>query len=233
MGDEFSNHITVGAVSIPMPQALEWVRTYTAGNVRAANPFAYPAYDRFDAEGNDPTRLTDGDLLAPGMLNVPVKIDSFYDLTAVRGALEAALANDDLALPLAEVDDPVRVAQMIKPLYAVLDDPHTRPRGVQATTLSKVLHRKRPQSVVLHDRWVQACYAGPDRQVAYDKKRSWSDYMVAITLAIQHDVKTQREAFALLDAATPRPGELSHIRLLDILAWTSKGSLPSEASDET
>lgn len=233
MGGESEKFIRVGVVSIPLARAQGWVRQYTAEDVKAAKPYAYPAYDRFDAEGNDPTRLTDGDLLAPGMLNVPVKIDTFYDLAAVRGQLEAALANDDLALPLADVDDTVRVEHMVKPLYAVLDDPSRRPRGAKATTLSKVLHRKRPQSVVLHDRWVQECYAGPGRTVPYDKSRSWSDYMVAITLAIQHDVKTQRDAWAALDAVTPRPGELSYIRLLDIVAWTSKGEPMSEAADDT
>jgi hypothetical protein len=105
--------------------------------------------------------------------------------------LEAGLANDDLGVPLAEIDDPARVAAMVKPLYAVLDDPQGRPWNVHATTLSKVLHRKRPKSIVLHDKWVNTCYVGGNGPVKRVRDRSWADYMVAITLAIGQDIRTQ------------------------------------------
>src|ERR1700745_2443503 len=68
---------------------------------------------------------------------------------------------------------------------------------------------------------------GPVERV---KGRSWSDYMVAITLAIGHDIRTQLDAFKLREEATSSPGELTHVRLLDILAWKSKGATPSEAA---
>ena len=54
-------------------------------------PYAFPAYDCYDGGTAEPDRLTDGDLLAPGLLNVPVKIRSFYGLQRVRGRLEEAL----------------------------------------------------------------------------------------------------------------------------------------------
>jgi hypothetical protein len=63
--------------------------------------------------------------------------------------------------------------------------------------------------------------------------RSWADDMVAITTAIGSDIRTQPEAFRLLDAATSSPGQLSPVRLLDILAWTSRGSTLSEPTDHT
>lgn len=161
VGGPFADGIRVGAVSVPLATAERWVSEYTSlNNASVANPYAYPAYDRYEGERNDPRVLTDADLLAPGLLNVPVKIRSYYDLQRVRSALEDGLANDDLCVPLAEVDDPTRVAAMVKPLYAILDDPQTRPWNVSATTLSKVLQRKRPESLVLHDKWVNACYVG-------------------------------------------------------------------------
>ncbi len=224
--------IRVGRVSIPLATAQKWIIDYTSpDNVTAAKPYAYPAYDRYERERNDPRQLTDADLLVPALLNVPVKIRSFYGLQRIRPQLEAGLANDDLARPLATIDDLDRVADMVAPLYAVLDDPQTRPWNVQGTTLSKVLHRKRPESLVLHDIWVRACYVGHDAPVGYKKSRSWADYMVAITQAIGNDIRTQQSAFELLDKAASRPGELTHVRLLDMLAWRSQGSSPGEAAD--
>lgn len=159
-----------------------------------------------------------------------MKIRSYYDLQRIRPVLEAGLANDDLDLPLAEIEDADRVAAMVKPLYAVLDDPKRKPWNVNATTLSKVLHRKRPQCLVLHDKWVHACYVGTNGPVPRVNDRTWADYMTAVTLAIGEDIRTQPEAFKLLDAATSSPGQLTHVRLLDILAWKSKGATPSESA---
>ena len=102
---------------------------------------------------------------------------------------------------------------------------------MKATTLSKVLHRKRPNSIVLHDKWVNACYVGTDGPVARTKNRSWAEYMVAITLAIGHDIRTQQDKFKMLDQAASSPGELTQVRLLDIVAWRSKGANASQATD--
>jgi hypothetical protein len=220
-----ANDIRIGGVSVPFATAQRWVGEYTSvENSWSTNPYAYPAYDRYEGERNDPRRLTDADLLAPGLLNVPVKIRSYYGLQRVRHDLEAGLANDDLGLALAEIDDPTRVAAMVRPLYGVLDDPRRRPWNVNATTLSKVLHRKRPQSLVLHDKWVNACYVGDHGPVGRAKDRTWADYMVEITVAIGNDIRNQLQVFQLLDESTSVPGELTHVRLLDILAWKSRGA---------
>ncbi len=219
--------IRVGRITIPMTTAKRWVSEYTdPANTSATHPYAYPAYDKYERERNNPTRLSDADLLAPGLLNVPVKIRSYYDLQRIRTDLEAGLANPDLEAALSEIEDPARVSAMIIPLYAVLDDPKRTPWKVNATTLSKVLHRKRPKSLVLHDKWVRACYVGHEGPVPAMKKRSWADYMAAISVAIGNDIRTQHNAFQKLDEATSSPGELTHVRILDILAWKSKGSTP-------
>jgi hypothetical protein len=68
--------------------------------------------------------------------------------------------------------------------------------------------------------------------VATDESRSWADYMVAITLAIQYNVKAQREVFTRLDSETGSIG-LTHVRLLDIVAWTSRGKPRRETTDGT
>lgn len=228
------DHVRIGRVEIPLEVASAWVHDYTdaAHNVVSQRPYAFPAYDRYDGGTTEPDRLTDGDLLAPGLLNVPVKIRSFYGLQRVRGRLEDALRHPALERPLADMADPEELAWAVRALYEVLDDPATRPWGVGATTLSKVLHRKRPHSVVLHDRWVRACYVGDDAPVPSAKDRSWADYMGLITDAVRNDIASQREAFRVLEAAAGEQGELSHVRLLDILAWNSKGDAPAHGPDE-
>jgi hypothetical protein len=39
-------------------------------NRASAEPYAFPAYDRYNAPQNDPARVSDADLLAPALLNV-------------------------------------------------------------------------------------------------------------------------------------------------------------------
>jgi hypothetical protein len=220
--------VRVGAVTIPFETAQEWVGTYTTRDTTGPQPYAYPAYDRYQRDDNQPHQLTDADLLAPGLLNVPVKIRSFYGLQRIRRELEKALAHPGLDAHLTDTDPTT-----IGPLYEVLDDPDTKPWGVEGTTLSKILHRKRPHTLVLHDKWVRACYVGTtdEHPVPRVQQRSWADYMTLITSAIAEDLRTQTATFAALDALTPAPGELSHVRLLDILAWTSQGHATSEAAD--
>lgn len=221
--------VRIGQVVVPLATASAWVREYTnaSQNVVSERPFAFPAYD-YNGGTTERDHLTDGDLLAPGLLNVPVKIRSFYGLQRVRTRLEAALRHRALESPLAEMD-PGGLRLAVRALYEVLDDPTTRPWGVGGTTLSKIFHRKRPHSIVLHDRWVRACYVGNDAPVSRATGRSWVDYMILVTHAIRHDIASQPEVFRDLQAATGQPEPLSHARLLDILAWNSKGEVAPAA----
>jgi hypothetical protein len=229
MSTETAEKIRVGKVRIALRTAVDWVRDYTdASNTTRSAPYAYPAYDLYEQENNDPRRLSDADLLAPVLLNVRLSIRAFYSLQRIRGAVENGLANEDLQRPLAEFDESERIAGMVKPLYRPLDDMEGEHSGVEGTTLSKVLHRKAPQSLVLHDKWVHACYVGDSGPVPPARRgsRSWADYMTAITIAIGEDIRNQPDEFAQLDAATGAPGRLSQVRLLDILAWKSQGNSP-------
>ena len=90
------------------------------------------------------------------------------------------------------------------PLYDVLDEKEMW--NVQATTLSKVLHRKRPASVVLHDKWVRNCYLGTPL-VPRVTKRPSADYMVLVSLAIRNDLRdhaAQIERLATASSGQPR-----------------------------
>jgi hypothetical protein len=96
----------------------------------------------------------------------------------------------------------------------------------------KVLHRKRPDTLVLHDTWVRSCYVGsePNARVPRAERRSWAEYMSLISIAIGRDLRVQRHLFDRLGAAASGHGKISDLRLLDILAWMSKGEPPSDAA---
>ena len=108
-------------------------------------------------------------------------------------------------------------------MYCLLDE--TPLWNVQATTLSKILHRKRPRSIVLHDRWVWKCYIGTGA-VPHAESRSWAAYMVLMSLAIRDDLRNQSDQFAALARSSSGAASLTAVRLLDILAWRSQGETP-------
>jgi len=228
---EVDRSVTVGRFKIQLRLACQWVSRYTDAttNLTAADPYAYPAYDRFNAGQNDPAVLLDADLLAPGLLNVPVSIRSFYGLQLVRDELQRLLAPTELASPLAELTDD-RIADLIGPFYALLDDSRTKPWGVSGTTLSKVLHRKRPNSLALHDRWVQACYVG-EGAVPRAETRSWAEYMTLVSQAMAADLRQQPEQFSTLRSASKAEPPLADLRVLDILAWNEGQRSSGEDAD--
>lgn len=154
--------ITVGKVRIGLDVAMDWVAQYTdaEANHVSETPFAFPAYDRYDGDTDQSDKLTDADLLAPTLLNVPVKIRSFYALQTIRPRVEQALGNELPDQDLATLTDDEIVDAIALP-YSVLDDAHIW--GVQETTLSTVLHRKRPRAVMLHDQWVRDRYLDTEK----------------------------------------------------------------------
>ena len=56
--------------------------------------------------------------------------------------------------------------------------------------------------------------------------------MFLMTNAIRDDIASQREVFDVFEVASGQPGVLSHARLLDILAWYSKGDAPAREPGE-
>lgn len=213
--------IRVGGTLIPVCMAGDWLSSYTdSARHTSKSPSAHPAYDHLDT-GSAPDELNGGDLLAPTLLNAAPSVSAFCRLQAMSTRLEVALSRCP-ADPLASVaEDTIR--EVVGNLYAVLDEDHkTHPaHGVGGTTLSKVLHRKRPTFLCLNDQFVWSCYVenGPIPRV---RSRSWSEYMVELALAMRKDLIQQSEEMKALRDHVMGEG-LSDLRILDILAWTSQG----------
>jgi len=182
----------------------------------ARKPYAYPAYDTFDAESG-PDELNDGGLLAPGMLNAAPTIAAFYSLQRMRKHLQQRLAAIDTALTLAQAINDGSVDALLGGPVDVLDAT-PRPYGVRLTTLLKVLHRKRPLLIPLYDRFVKACYVGTGDDFPIQRRRTipTPDYCVDLVKAINRDITSQQPAFATL--ASTVPVGTPPLRVIDILA---------------
>lgn len=224
-----SGEVRIGRVVIDLDTAKDWLADYTNGeaNRTRSNPYSFPAYDDYNPESATSNKVTDADLLAPVLLNVGIKVRSFYALQKLKDILGGLLEKEELRLPLIEIPEE-HVGTLVAPLYALLDAPETAPWGIGGTKFSKILHRKRPHSLVLHDKWVRECYVGEAGPVYREKNRAWAEYMTQISLQIRSDIEKQQEQFGQLALVTPGAGQLSQIRLLDILAWRSRGHGQSE-----
>jgi len=206
--------LTVGGRQVEADTAREWVREYLNG---ARGQFGYPSYDGYRTN-DDPDRLGDGDLLAPVLLNVQLKISSFADLCACREELEVALAKVPVDQDLAGADPAALVK--VGSLFGVLDLA-LRPRNVRGTTLAKVLHRKRPAIVPLYDEQVRRVYQeGEHAPLPPVAGRSWVEFMTLLATSMQEDLNRQLDFWNDVRSLRPADGPpVSGLRALDIVAW--------------
>lgn len=211
---KMSNVIRVGGREVESAVAREWVRAYLNG---ARGQFGYPSYDGYRTNA-EPHRLCDGDLLAPVLLNVQVKISSFADLCSCRDDLEAALRAVPVDVDLVDADEAVLCS--IGELFAVLDS-EVRPRNVLGTTLAKVVHRKRPNLVPLYDEKVRRTYqVGDQAPLPAVSGRTWAEFMALLAGSIQEDLNRALEFWDEVTTLRPEGGpHVSQLRALDIVAW--------------
>lgn len=83
--------VRVGAAVVRVRDAADWSRRYFTGDRLGPDPAAFPAYDCFETRAATRAALSDGELLAPVLLNVRVSIRSYYGLQRVRPRLEEVL----------------------------------------------------------------------------------------------------------------------------------------------
>ena len=219
-------HVRVGALDVPLSEAAGWVTAYfdADSNVKSKEPYAYPAYDDFTA-GSGPDELNDGDLLSPVLLNVRASIEAFHGLQAIRENLQVGLARTPPAVTLGAAVEDGSLRDRLDGFVGVLDSNPTR--GVKLTTLTKILHRKRPMFLPLHDQFVAACYLGglPRHPMKRARARTWVEYWTQMCTAIHGDLADRPSGWEKLGALTPRP--VSPLRLLDVVAWHA-GKAPAK-----
>lgn len=202
--------LTVGGIGVDEAEATEIVERHVQGE---PGFYGFSVYDDYFTNG-DPDTICDGDLLAPVLLNVRMSISTFARLRASAGEIKRGL-HGVRDIPLADADDSVVAA--IGSAYSVLDD--RRPKGVRGTTLAKILHRKRPQTIPLYDEHVRLVYQEGGR-IPVNRDRSWVEFMTLFAAAVREDLAAAPDGWSgLCDLAPPGGPRLTPVRALDIVAW--------------
>ncbi|MFI9810183.1 DUF6308 family protein [Streptomyces sp. NPDC052301] len=216
----------IGGRSIQVTAAAHWVTRYfdeyanrQAAAIRSDGVYAWPAYDRLNT-GSGPNEVNDGDFLAPGMLNAGPSITGMYSLHTVRSTLERALAAVPVDLSLETAVEQGLHRQLLGDLVRVLD-PYGALPDVQLTTLSKILHRKRPLLVPLFDDNVRGCYwttrPTPGYPMHRVRHRPDAEFFPLLAEHIAHDLTGQAELWRQLTTLVPT--DVTPLRLLDAIAW--------------
>lgn len=199
--------LTVGQRSVPLDVAESRVIEYVTSDA-----YLFTAYDTYRTSA-DRNRLSDGDLLAPALLNVNVKPRAYRKLSRWRPAIEKGLSElPDVSLRHASDVDLAKVAACFRVLNG---------ESRMGVTLAKVLHRKRPGLLPLYDRNVDRCYL-PGR-IPRSRRRNWSEFFELLAREMRADLQEGGQAWGELCAAANdargEPPELTELRALDILAW--------------
>lgn len=209
MGD-----LQLGGRVVEREGALDYARRYLTDGAG----WSYPSYDAYD-EARATGPLTDGDFLAPMLLNVRIKVRTYEGLQARREELDRHLARIPQALDLA--DATTADLGILGDLFSVLDEPGVY--GARGTTLAKVLHRKRPGFIPLYDERVRVVYqTGNPAPVPPQRGRSWQEFMPMFAGAVQTDLRRETDFWDRITGLAPSPA-ITRLRALDIVAWWAGG----------
>jgi hypothetical protein len=194
-----------------LDEARDWAETYLVKRPRTS---AYPAYDAYPGSLSD--SVGPQDLLAIALLNVSNNpVPAYYGpeslLVRMNHRLHAPAIRGDLATADSETLD------AIVDLFGILEEQPTK--YVRLTTLSKVLHRKRPDLLPLFDDKIGYCCSEcAGAPVPFEDGRSRAEYRRAWLNALQDDLANQLPYWEGIAAIAPGP-KISPLRALDIIGW--------------
>lgn len=212
--------LKIGGVALDRQEAFDAGKRYFDGT----GAYAYPAYDAYDG-GAGPWRLSDGDLLAPVLLNVRTSIAAYYSLTRVRPILEDWLQGVAVDACLADADD--ASLNRLGDLFSLLDEGLP---GVGGATMAKVMHRKRPNFVPLYDRYVWWAYVGAEAApIARDRRRTWAELMLLLSDAMRSDMHRERSWIDAVARTASKP-PVTPLRALDVVAWRAGKTVSTSVS---
>lgn len=206
-----SEILRVGGRTISLDAARDLADQYL---VRRVGKSAYPAYDGYP--GSEGPTLGHQDLLAVVLLNVSNKpVPVYYGLETMMPELNRHLiaVSESQGLDTASTE----TLQSLVDLFSVIEE--FPAQYVRLTTLSKVLHRKRPLLLPLFDDNIAFCYSGcTDAPVPYKRNRTKAEYRMRWLCAVKHDLKSQFDQWSELAALAPGP-KITPLRALDIIGW--------------
>jgi hypothetical protein len=203
--------LRVGGATVDFEEAKDWAWTYLAARPGTS---AYPAYDAYPGFQGD--LLGHQDLLAASLLNVsnnPIPV--YYGLESLMPAINERLQDSAISGELAHAGS--ETLEAIVRLFEVLEANPTK--YVRLTTLSKVLHRKRPNLIPLFDHNIGFCYSEcAGAPVPFEDRRSRAEYRLEWLKALQEDLAGQLPYWEEIAALAAGPA-ITPLRALDIIGW--------------
>ncbi|MCI9872783.1 DUF6308 family protein [Arthrobacter humicola] len=203
--------LKVGGATIDFKSALARAKNYLVDSPETS---AYPAYDGYP--GSDTPEVAQQDLLAIVLLNVsnnPVPV--YNGLQALLPRINEKLQDPSLHGDLATAG-PETIEGLVN-LFGVLEEQPTK--YVRLTTLSKVLHRKRPELIPLFDDNIYYCYTKcAGAPVPEEVGRSRAGYRRAWLSALQADLLAHMQQWQEIALIAPGP-KITPVRALDIIGW--------------
>ncbi|MFJ8622591.1 DUF6308 family protein [Kitasatospora sp. NPDC093550] len=206
-------------------ESVRLLRTYfTARRARGDLHFAGAHFERLGGGGDRPgaaDRFTADDLLAVTMLSVRILPHAAIELLTDPGRhwhrLLSALPRD------ARLEDPAADA-LVAPggpaqeLWERLAAPGpghpAKPDGVGPVIAGKLLARKRPHLIPVHDRRIKALFRRPTPDHAF-----WAD----LAAALRADGGAFRAHLAGLRAEAGIGEDIGVLRVLDVIGWMHQG----------
>lgn len=203
--------LRVGGATVGLDEARDWAETYLVKRPRTS---AYPAYDAYPGSLSD--SVGPQDLLAIALLNVSNNpIPAYYGLEGLLDPMNERLKDAAITGDLASAGS--ETIEAIVNLFGILEEHPTS--YVRLTTLSKVLHRKRPELLPLFDKNIGYCYSEcDDAPVPHDDGRSYADYRREWLTALQGDLRDQLPLWEEIASIAPGPA-ITPLRALDIIGW--------------
>jgi hypothetical protein len=148
--------VSIGGASCSLKYALSYANRYLNDHLSEdpkAGMWSYPAYDGYETATNG--KVGDADLLAVVLLNAGRRpIPAYYGLKEMLPEINEHIVDEKLTGSLAEAEGDT--IEAIVDLYNLVNTAGAP--QVRLTTLSKVLHRKKPDLLPLFDRNIRRCY---------------------------------------------------------------------------
>jgi hypothetical protein len=172
---------------------------------------AFQAYDR----SGDPSRLEPVDLLAPGLLEAPLRgaqVIAMYEPSGpyleLREALERVLSEPSTTTARFEEQDLDATSGPWALVRDALRASNATPH-IKASKVTKILHRKRPALVPIFDSKVADFYG-------VRRDRPWLLWPILQRELIEHGAWLRELAQGY---PTPDGRDLTAVRALDIIVW--------------
>lgn len=212
------DNVSIGGASLSFDAAYKHAYSYLNDH-RSGNPdamtWSYPAYDGYQAGSGD--GVDDADLLAIVLLNAgrrPVR--AYYGLKELVPRINERLIHPALEGTLERPKE--GTIEAVVDLYNIVNEYHVP--YVRLTTLTKVLHRKKPELLPLFDLNIRRCYVhrgDPPPLARYGRSES-REFIWAWVTAVQQDLVKAGDYWRQFANLAPGP-RITPLRAMDIVGW--------------